>query len=248
MGTPRGRMELAVLLCSWVLVSCARSAVATWQGADAVTWHQIQQLLETERQARPRNPWGAGVSMVMSDRRSERAVDGRGGIAVAPGRAMRMILVGAAGSTMLDAWVTRDQWRIAVPLAGIVRRGGLQEPDELPVGFLRWSFFRPLGGTLFGGSLRDGRVMFLLRDGEAVLEVRIGACDRGKLTAVTRRARGRAERMAECRESRNARPGDWVRYADEPRGMSVDITIESVTKDPPEEAAFSDPDAVEAHP
>lgn len=245
MGRPGGRMDLAVLLCSCVLVSCARFAVATSQGADPIAWHQIQQALEVERRARPRDSWSAGVAVIMRDRRSGRAVDGRGAIAVAPGRALRMILVGAAGSTMLDAWVTRDQWRVAVPLAGTVRRGGLEEPEELPVGFLRYSFFRPLAGTLFGGSLRDGHMMFLLRDGEAVLEVGVGACDRGKLTTVARRTRGRTEQMDECRESRETLPGDWVRYADELHGMSVDITIESVTEAAPDEAAFGDPDAVQ---
>lgn len=181
----------------------------------------------------------------MREPRSGQAVEGRGAIAVAPGRALRMILLGAAGSTMLDAWVTRDKWRIAVPLAGMVRRGDLQDPRELPVGFLRWSFFRPLEGTLFAGSLQRGRVLFVLRDNDAVLEVRLRACDRGELTTTTRRAHGRAERLEECRASSAVRSGDWVRYEDEVSGLSVDLTIESVTQEPPEEDAFRDPDSPE---
>ena len=188
----------------------------------------------------------------MRDARTAHSLDGRGAIAVAPGRALRMILVGPAGATILDAWVTPDRWRIAVPPAGLLRRGParpleLQKPDDeepadLPVGFLRWLFFRPLEGTLFGGSLEPEHLLFLLRDREAVVEVRFGACPRGELTMTTRRAHGRAERLSECRACDKVTAGDWVRYVDEQNGLTVDLTIESVASVPPEDEAFRDPE------
>jgi len=188
----------------------------------------------------------------MREPRTGHSVDGRGAIAVAPGRALRMILVGAAGATMLDSWVTPDRWRIAVPPAGVLRRGDdeasrgeqrlAHEPTDLPVGFLRWLFFRPLAGTLFGGSVQPGRVLFLLRDEDAVIEVRLGACPGGELAMTTRRSHGRAERLDECRASTGATPGDWVRYEDEKSGLTVDLKIESVARQPPDEDAFRDPD------
>ncbi len=191
--------------------------------------------------------------MTMREPHTGRTLDGRGAIAVAPGRALRMILVGAAGATMLDAWVTPDRWRIAIPPAGLLRRGGdramhserdqADEPADLPVGFLRWLFFRPLAGTLVGGSIEPGRVLFFLRDDEAVLEVRLGACSRGELTTTRRRARGRTERLDECRASSTVTLGDWVRYEDEKIGLIVELTIESVSPGSPEEGAFRDPDA-----
>jgi hypothetical protein len=181
--------------------------------------------------------------MAMVESRSGHAVDGRGAIAVAPGRALRMVLVGAAGTTMLDAWMTPHKWRIAVPPANVVRRGDDgKEPSELPVGFLRWSFFRPLEGTLVAGSPQVGGMLFVLRDDEAVLEVRVRPCDRGELTMTTRHAAGRTERLDECRASSTPRQGDWVRYEDQSSGLRVDLTLESVAEELPDEEAFRDPD------
>jgi hypothetical protein len=240
---------LRILIVSSFCVSCAASSMQT---TDPATWHAIHEALDRQRHAHPEGPWAAGVSMTMREPHSGRTLDGRGAIAVAPGRALRMILVGAAGTTMLDAWVTPDGWRIAIPPAGLLRRRDgarhrgrdqVDEPDDLPVGFLRWLFFRPLAGTLVGGSLEPGRVLFFLRDDEAVLEVRLGACSRGELTITTRRARGRTERLDECRASSAVTLGDWVRYEDEKSGLIVELTIESVSPGSPEEGAFRDPDA-----
>jgi hypothetical protein len=239
---------LAGLIASCILLSCAPTVAPS---VDPATWQAIREALEVERRSRPAFPWAAGVMMTMYEPRTGRAVDGRGAIAVAPGRALRMILVGAAGATMLDAWVTPDHWRIAVPPAGLLRRGDdptppggqkREEPRELPVGFLRWVFFRPLAGTLFGGSLRSGHVLFLLRDDDAVVEVRLGGCNRGELTMTTRRVHGRSERLEECRASGAPTSGDWVRYEDESSGLRVALTIESLTPGAPEEEAFRDPE------
>jgi len=88
----------------------------------------------------------------MREPRSGRVIRGRGGLAVVPGRALRMILVGVAGVTMLDAWVTPARWRVAVPMLGVLRRGGADDPADLPIGFLRWWFFTPLEGRLFAAT------------------------------------------------------------------------------------------------
>ena len=246
--------RLAVAAVSALLSSgfCDSCAPSEGKSVDPATWQAIGRALEGERRARPDRPWAAGVIMTMRASRIGRTIDGRGAIAVSPGHAMRMILVGAAGATMLDAWVTPERWRIAVPPAGVLRRGGDggarggqpegDEPDDLPVGFLRWLFFRPLAGTLFGGSLQPGHVLFLLRDDDAVLEVRLGVCRRGALTVTMRRDRGRTERLEECRAGGAVTPGDSVRYEDEKAGLSVDLTIESVAAGPPEADAFENPD------
>jgi hypothetical protein len=190
------------------------------------------------------------VSVSLLEPRSGRVVDGRGAMAVSPGRALRLILVGAAGGTMLDAWVTADQWRVAIPPSGQVRRGnatasGRGEGDarDLPVAFLRWLFFTPLQGTLFAGEREHDGFLFVLRDREVVLEVRLRPCDRGRFATVTRRSPGRVERLDECRAANGPQPGDWVTYRDDSTGLRCDLAIESVASEPPDDVAFRDPDA-----
>ena len=241
-------MNRPTLLPLLVLASCAHTP--SWQHTDSKAWQSLQERLEAERAARPRQPWTADVRISLREPRSGRVVDGRGAIAVAPGRALRMILVGAAGETILDAWVTTDRWRIAVPPAGRVRRGGAdRDPQgdddarDLPVGFLRWLFFTPLEGRVFAAQQEQGSMLYVLREGEAVLEVRLGTCDRGQLATTTRRLGGRTERLDECRASRVPQPGDWVRYRDDGSGLGVELAIESVARLPPNDLAFRDPDA-----
>jgi len=178
----------------------------------------------------------------MRQPRGGRVLEARGGIAIAPGKALRMILVAGAGATMLDAWVTRDRWRIAVPPAGIVRRGGSDEPRDVPVGFLRWWFFRPLEGMLFAARTagpRESGDLFVLRDTDgATVELRAGRCLRA-----SRRVRARTERVEECgRSPRVPGPGDRVRYEDESSGLTVDLELESLSSEPPDDEAFRDPD------
>jgi hypothetical protein len=241
MGQGSGRVLVASCLCA-AFVSCAAAPSSPWRPPNHQVWVALQQGLEAERARRPREPWAAGVRMTMHDPRTGRVVDGRGAIAVEPGHAVRMVFVGAAGATILDAWVTGGRWRVAVPPLDVVRRGGVDEPQDLPIGFLRWWFITPLGGVLFGGRVMAPSVLWLLRDGAAVVEVRASVCDRGNLITATRRVRGQDERVDECRALASPQPGDWVRYANDATGLSVDLSIESVSGSP-SDAAFSDPDA-----
>lgn len=177
---------------------------------------------------------------MLREPRSGRTVEGRGAIAVAPGRAVRMILLGGAGSTMLDAWVSTDRYRIAVPALDSVRRGGEAEVADLPVGFLRWWFLAPLTGTLFAAT--DDT--WLLREGQAVVEVRTVPCDHEQGLMAIRRAGVRAEQVLECRRDRaGASVGDFAEYDDRVSGLHVRIDVESVASVPPDEQAFRDPDA-----
>jgi hypothetical protein len=172
-----------------------------------------------------------------------RSLEARGAIAVAPGRAVRMILVGGAGLTMLDAWVASDRWRIAIPPRSVVRRGGAEEPNDLPIGFMRWWFLTPLRGTLFAGGETTAGTEWLLRDGDAVSDLLAGRCEGGSLLRVQRRLHGRGEFVDECTAvAAPPRAGDWVKYADERTGLRVDLVVESVSGEAPRPEAFSDPD------
>ncbi len=219
---------------------------APWPSATSRTWPELRRSLEAERATRPFHSWAAGLRVTMRDAQSGRVVDGRGAIAVAPGRAVRMILIGGAGSTVLDAWVTSARWRVAIPPLERVQRGGLEEPRDMPIGFLRWWFLTPLTGRLFAAASGDGGTSWLLRDGSAVIELRRDVCPRGSLLVATRRAPGSVERVTECRELASPMPGDWASYVDEIRGLRVDLVLESVASAPPDGAAFVDPDSPES--
>ena len=233
---------LPAALCALGCLSCEVAHASPWTAATSQTWPELRGALESRRDARPKEPWAAGLRVSMREPRSGRVVDGRGAIAVAPGEAVRMILIGGAGATILDAWVTRARWRVAVPPLDLVRRGGLDEPRDMPVGFLRWWFLTPLGGTLFAAAFVEGGFLWLLRDGAAVVELREGPCARGRSLHAARRFAGHPETVDECRESAAPRTGDTARYLDESSGLRVDVLFESVAAEPPSVEAFRDPD------
>jgi hypothetical protein len=244
-------MMRAVGLAALTIVAgaCTRGprpdAPSAWHSPDARTWAALRDELRAKRAERPTRPWAAEVRVSLHEPRSGRDVTGRGAIAVAPGRAMRMILVGAAGSTMLDAWVERDRWRIAVPATGLVRRGGPDDPRDLPVGFLRWWLLSPLAGELVAAEQTERGPRWLLRDGSAVVDLRALTCDGGTSgLAASRSLQGRTERVAECGAAPEPRPGDRVEYEDAATGLRVSIVVESAARTPPDDA-FRDPDLPE---
>jgi hypothetical protein len=230
-------------------LSCAPAAPPPWPSATPQTWPILGRALEDVRDARPREPWAAGLRITMHDPRSGRVVDGRGAIAVAPGRAVRMILIAGAGATVLDAWVTASRWRVAVPPLDVVRRGGADAPSDLPVGFLRWWLLTPVAGALFAAAFTREGFVWLLRDEGAVIELReavralpAGACARGSSLRATRRQHGHTEKVDECRTPGAPTVGDSAAYVDEASGLRVDLVFESVASTPPASEAFEDPD------
>jgi hypothetical protein len=237
----QGSLSFAPALAMIALTSC-QAARPAWPAATTESWTTLRGALARQRSERVSAPWAAGLRITMREPASGRVVDGRGAIAVAPGRAVRMVLVGAAGATLLDAWVTRTRWRVAVPPLELVRRGGLDEPPDMPVGFLRWWFLTPLTGTLIAAAVLDSGPVWVLREGGAVVELRASALERRCLQA-TRRAVGRAESVEECREAAAPSAGDSARYVDEVTGLKVDVLLESIASAPPGTEAFDDPDA-----
>ncbi len=217
------------------LVACSSTAPA-WRNAAADEWPAFQRALAEERQAQPRAPWAAGIRVVL--RAPGRTIAGRGGLAAFPGKALRMIVVSGPGATVLDIWVTRERWRIAVPPLGRVLRGGRDEPPDLPVGFLRWWFCTPLDGTLFAAARTDnGATLFALRDGNATVELR----DAPRLLVASRRVGEKTQIIRQQREGPLPRAGDAVHY-ESGGGVTVDLVLESLAESPPSPAAFVDPD------
>lgn len=231
-------------LLAGVAASCTPSPTSPWAHPTPAQWAQATAGLQRLRGAAPRSPYVATVTTTLRNPRKGWAVDGRGAIAIAPGQAVRMILVGAAGATLLDAWVTRQGWRIAVPPVDSIQRGGAEAPSDSPVRFFRWWFFAPFQGALFGAAVRPEESVWLLRDGDAVTEVWLARCGVGPKVTATRTERARADRVEECRAAESGRPGphDVVRYEDQTTGLRVDIEVESVSEAPLDGEAFRDPD------
>ncbi|HXX67314.1 MAG TPA: hypothetical protein VEK07_09040 [Polyangiaceae bacterium] len=225
--------------------ACATTQPSAWLHPTQQQWGEARAVWQGLMAAQSHAPYVAAVATTMRDARSGRTVDGRGAIAIAPGEAVRMILVGGAGATVLDAWVTRKRWRIAVPPLDVVKRGGAEDPDGLPVGFLRWWFVTPHDGVLFAASLGPSGDRWLLRDREAVIDFGIAFRQGRRRVTATRRSPGHAERIEEVGNGPSplaAAVGDHVTYVDETTGLRVTVAVESIATAPPDPAAFENPD------
>lgn len=236
----RRATTLGAALLAGMLGACAPA----WPAHNPATWPGFVSGFEQERARFPAVPWAATVGFRVFDSHSGRAIEGRGAIAVAPGSAVRMILLGGAGTTVLDAWVASDRWRVAIPPARRVERGGSRSPIDLPVGFLRWWFVAPLSGALLAATTTASGPAWLLRDGLATMELRSSTCGpdhTGHRIEATRRQPGRKERVVECQASSTPTPGDRVGYVDLTNGLQVDVVIESIASAPPGGDAFRDP-------
>ncbi|WP_437996340.1 hypothetical protein WMF26_35385 [Sorangium sp. So ce185] len=182
------------------------------------------------------------------------AIDGRapvaGGAVVAPEGALRMILLGPGGTTALDLWARGDRFRFAVPALDLLKRGDASTPRAslrgLPVDFLRWWMLHPAAGTLLWYERAASTASFVLRDGDAVIDLRID--DRGLIGArrTTWAAEGaRRRKLDEEVVIAEGMGCGHVRYAQASTGLLVTVTCEAEERDrAPDPRAFVDPDAI----
>ncbi len=184
----------------------------------------------------------------------------RGAVAVEPGKALRMILIGPGGATALDAWVTDDHFRVVVPPISLERRGGA-DPEAsrgLPVGFLRWWLLHPLEGRLLAAWNREGGPLYLLRHGDETVLLREARALAGRERVMAARREGRhvpgdagawstpdtVERLDWLGRSPTVpHAGDKARYVDGASGLQVEVLVEGLGREEPDPAAFLDPDA-----
>jgi hypothetical protein len=211
-------------------------------------WTRLRERLAIARDARPSAPFVEHVVLAMRDPRSGRVVQARGAVAVDPGHALRMILVGPGGVTAVDAWVTDERFRFAVPGVAYVRRGAPGDEAErgLPVGFLRWWLLHPLDGRLLAGWARDDGALYLLRQGDDTVLLREGRVhgSRRQHVVASLREGDRVQRLEWLGRAPAApHAGDLARYFDAATGLEVEVKVEAVEDHPPDAAAFLDPDA-----
>lgn len=206
-------------------------------------WALSRERLASVRAAQPERPYVERVRLSIFDPRTRKRYEARGAVAVSPDRAARMILIGPAGTTALDVWVTKDQFRFSVPALHYEKRGG-SDPDEavgLPVGMLRWWFLSPLGGRLLLGRSTASETAWLLRDGDATMTVRTD----GMNFVAIRRAGGYLEGIEWRGRGVSPEAGARGLYLEGKFGLRVEVFVEEILPDAPEAGAFEDPTRVE---
>ncbi len=213
-------------------------------------WTRLRERLAIARSAEPERPYVANVVVALREPRTGKIFQARGAIAVDPKHALRMILVGPGGATALDAWVTDDQFRFAVPGIAFLRRGGadVQAARGLPIGFFRWWMLHPLDGRLLAAWARDAGALYLLRRGDETVLLREGHVARSRRDHVVaaRREDARVERLEWLGRSPVApHAGDKAHYVDGASGLEVEVLVEGVGEHEPDPAAFLDPDAID---
>ncbi len=230
--------RVVLLVLALGAAACAGSASVPVREPSQVEWTAARARLDAMRAALPSTPWVEQVTIAFREPGTGKLFEGRGAIAVLPRRAMRMILVGPGGATALDAWVTPEAWRFAVPPIQLVKRGGRDAPVALPIGFFRWWFLAPYDGrlrTIVGSDL-------VLDDGSGV--VTLSEQLDGALRSVSaRRRRGATTELLGFHGAKDGRPakGDRATYRNVATGLTVEVTVDEVGEAPPDPAAFEDP-------
>ncbi|WP_438014722.1 hypothetical protein WMF18_28000 [Sorangium sp. So ce315] len=238
---------------------------------DASAWRDgRRRLADLRREVEGAGPRTLRVRLALREPRTGQVLEARGAIAIAPpavaadgrargagsaavepGGALRMILLGPGGTTALDLWTRGDRFRFAVPALDLLKRGDASTPRAslrgLPVDFLRWWMLHPAEGKLLWYERAASADSFVLRDGDAVIELRVD--DRGAIGA--RRTTWSASSGARRRQldeevviAERMGCGN-VRYAQASTGLLVTVICEAEERDrAPDPRAFVDPDAL----
>lgn len=135
-----------------LVISCAPGAA----GMPRLTEAQLaERISPAEVRAEGRSPtetYRQTIVISIREAISGRGFEGRGVVAVMPGRALRMILLGPGGTTAMDCWIRDGRWRVAIPGLDRIVRGDRSTPRAtmrgLPIDLLdRW-LVAPWGGTI----------------------------------------------------------------------------------------------------
>ncbi len=203
-------------------------------------WSIALDRLARLRRGRPDKPYVERIRLAIGDPRTGRQYQARGAVAVSPGRAARMILIGPGGTTALDVWVTKERFRFAVPAIKLEKRGGTDPASArgLPIGMLRWWFLSPLAGRLLLARSTPAESAWVLRDGVATVSVRSD----GERFVALRREGETLEGIEWFSRGLVPRAGEHGRYLEGRFGLRVDVVVEEVLTTEPDPDAFADPD------
>ena len=203
-------------------------------------WSIALDRLARLRRGRPDKPYVERIRLAIGDPRTGRQYQARGAVAVSPGRAARMILIGPAGTTALDVWVTKERFRFSVPALKLEKRGGTDPAvaKGLPIGMLRWWFLSPLAGRLLLARSTPAESAWILRDGAATVSVRSD----GQRFVALRREGETLEGIEWFSRGLVPQAGEHGRYLEGRFGLRVDVVVEEVLETEPDPDAFTDPD------
>ncbi len=236
--SPRLRLLATLLLGP---SACSRPASTGPPSVTQSEWSRGRASLAAARAELPSTPYVLTLAVIVREPRTGMTLDARGGLAVDPGKSLRLQLVGPGGATALDAWMSGERFRFEVPSARVVRRGRLSsnEAEGLPVGFFRFWFLSRLEGRLLFARPTSQGTYFILRDRDATVEMwkDLGS---GHVEA-ERREGGRLEQLTVLASSSRARPGDLAVYREQRTGLRVEVRIEGVGEQAPDPAAFQEP-------
>jgi hypothetical protein len=233
------------MLClGLALAGCAPEPAAALPAAPTLQeWARARRSLAgLEAEARTER-----IALTLREPRSGRVLSARGAVAILPPRALRMILLGPGGTTALDLWIDGDRWRFAVPAIDLVKGGDLRAPREerrgLPVDFLAFWLLHPTRGRLLWHAEGEAGERFVLRDGEAIVELhaqRSGGLLARRATWSTEH--GAPELLDDERVTASGPRCAEVRYHQRSTGLDVTVRCEGETPGPPPARAFADPD------
>ena len=241
MRTDVGRPWLAWALLPWLLGACStyqqvhvgRPITPLPAGSDGVQrWRSLHRALRALRVPyRPAAHYTMHVAVNIRYRGTA-AMRARGAVAVAP-NALRMMLLGPGGTTLLDFWSCGSAYRFALPSFDLVRRGrgesSTQVDHYLPVDFLRYWFLNPLQGRLLFAD--DG--FWLLREPAGYTRVQ----QQGERVLIEREGIARYERIRAT-----TRACGEVVYEPRDLGLKVEVACERIEAKVAPERAFADPD------
>jgi hypothetical protein len=206
--------------------------------ADQAAWSVARHELAYLREQGPRDPY---TQIIRADFHAPGRghFSARGALAIAPGRALRMILLGPGGRTVLDVWATLDRYQLQVPELGIVERGGTEPPPHLPIEMFREVLIRPGAGRLLAFGMEANQGVFILRDQGRIFELRLGPS--GQRFEKHDAQGGESVEWYSNEVRLFAREGDAVRFRRPALGLDLVVQIEELSREPPDPDAFAPP-------
>jgi hypothetical protein len=213
------------------------------------------------------------IRISIRDDVSSRGFEGRGALAVRPGHALRMILLGPGGTTAMDVWIRDGRFRVSIPALDRRVRGDGSTPKEklrgMPIALLSRWLVAPFGGALVAahaGRVDDsGAVVDDPTPGPAATNSFVAFLKRGEMFEVRSRTvrddriearawwleHGRIQAFLVGRERALGQNEDSpvvpidAHYVSFDPPMTVEVHADSVAlvDTPLPEATFADPDA-----
>jgi hypothetical protein len=232
-----------------LLAGCAPPAPVTalLPAPTTLEWQRARRTL-AGIDAAASTPRTQRIALTLREPRSGRVLSARGAVALLPPRALRMILLGPGGTTALDLWIDGDRWRFAVPAIELQKRGDLLAPRAerrgLPVDFLAFWLLHPARGRLLWYGRERDVDRFVIRDGDAIVDLRTGG-DRVEARRSTWSSAGEGARPSLLDEETVSASGFGcaeVRYHQRSTGLDVTVRCEDETPGAPPARALADPD------